>query len=142
MPAAKLHQFFLQLSDRGVGGSFLVEDAVDGVGDRHVDIEFLVYLIDTCRRVVAFRHHRHLDHGAFYGVSLADHRSERPVAAEFRVAGDQQVAQIDRGVEVARRGVGALHEATHLHGAVGDEYRHEVVAVPQCISPRPGRRCS
>lgn len=48
-PVPGLYEFPLQLLNRFGGGSFPVKNVVDGVGNRHVYIELLVYLVDTCR---------------------------------------------------------------------------------------------
>ena len=90
-----------------------------------------VDVADAVGREVAFRHHRHFVEGAFDRASVADQKSQPPVAAVYRVAGHQQVAQVARYERVAFRGVTLLQETAHLARAVGDQHRQEVVSVAQ-----------
>lgn len=58
--AGQLHELLLQSLYRVGGRRLLVKYPIDGVSYRHVYVELFVYLVDTCRRVVALRYHRHL----------------------------------------------------------------------------------
>ena len=136
--AGQLHELLLQSLYRVGGRRLLVKYPIDGVSYRHVYVELFVYLVDTCRRVVALRYHRHLYHGAFYGVSLAYHRSECPVTAEIRIAGHQQVTQINRFIYVSVQRMYRIQETVHLLDSVGNQYGLKVVAVFQSAANTGG----
>lgn len=91
----------------------------------------LVDFLDTFGSVITFGYHFHLYLGAFYGISLAYHRTERTVTAEVGVSRHQHVTQINGITDVSVQRMYGLQEAVHLLDGVGHEYRLEIVAILQ-----------
>ena len=127
------------------------EDAVDHSGNGHIGTYLLVYHIDTFTGVVSLRDHVQLQLGGLDRIALADHISECTVAAVQRIAGDQQIAQIDGsgivGPFSVRDGVrlAFVHpyfdvadayfaqKARHFIGAIGDQHAEEIVPIFESV---------
>ena len=98
----------------------------------------LVDFLDTLRTVVTFSDHFHFNLCALYGISLTDHCAECPVTAEIRIAGHQQVTQINRFIYVSVQRMYRIQETVHLLDSVGNQYGLKVVAVFQSAANTGG----
>ena len=116
----------------------LVEDGVHCIYDRQVDAELLVSLVDAVGAVVSFGYHLHLQLGGFDGVTHAYHLPELAVTAELGVGGNQYVAQVAAGIDVAMNRAEGFREELDLLQGVADQHGLEVIAVAQRLTYTSG----
>ena len=62
-----------------MGGDALVEDVVDGIEDRHVDVAMTVDLLHTLGAKITLGYHLHLYLGALNAVALTNHGAKGAV---------------------------------------------------------------
>ena len=69
-----------------LGSNPLVEDIVDGIEDRHIDMEVAVDLLHTFGSEIALGNHFHFYLRTLHTISFSNHRAESAVTREIGVA--------------------------------------------------------
>ena len=117
--------------DLDLRGDTLVQYIIYGIEDGHVDMHVAVDLLHTLRTEVALGNHLHLNLCRFHAVALTNHGTEGAVTREVAVASYEEVAHINRVVDVPFDGVNGVQEPVHLLHSVRHQYALEVITVFQ-----------
>src|SRR5262249_1998891 len=128
LQALVLHFTFEELADRLLGRFSLLDDAVDGVDDGHLDVEARPGAVRRFGGLHAVGDLAHRGGDLAEPLAAAELEPDVAVAREIAGAGEDEVAHPGEAGEGERVRAHAQAEARHLVQASGDERGARVVA--------------
>ena len=99
-----------------------------------MDFILLIDFMNSLHAKISLGNHQHLHLRGLHGIPFPDHRPERPVPAELGIGCYQQISQVRGKLDIPLHRMNGIHKTFHLLDGISDQYRLEIIAIPQSVT--------